>query len=64
MIFAEVAAVTTPEKDAVAKVVGVILAEPSKLTPPIVLAVVKVAAEPVVSWFSVPTVKSKVLSAS
>ena len=64
VIFAEVAAVTTPEKDAVAKVVGVISAEPSKLTPPIFLAVVKVAAEPVVSWFSVPTVKSKVLSAS
>jgi hypothetical protein len=39
---------TSPENVAVVKVVGVILALPSKLTPPIVLAVVKVAAEPVV----------------
>ena len=40
---------------------------PSKDTPPIFLAVssaVAVAALPVVSWFNVPTVKSKVLSAS
>ena len=40
------------------------LAEPSKLTPPIVLAVVNVAAEPVVFWLRVPTVKSIVPSAS
>ena len=44
-----------------------ILAEPSKDTPPIFLAVssaVAVAALPVVSWVYVPTVKSIVLSAS
>ena len=33
------------------------LAEPLKLTPPIVLAVVKVAAEPVVFWLSVGNVQ-------
>ena len=32
-----------------------IFADPSKLTPAIVLAVVNVAAEPVVSWFKVAT---------
>ena len=44
-----------------------ILADPSKETPCMVLAVssvVAVAALPVVSWFSVPTSKSKVPSAS
>jgi len=49
--LAEVATVTTPEKDAAAKVVGVMFAVPSKLTPPIVLAVssaVAVAALPVI----------------
>ena len=42
-------------------------AVPSKETPPIVLAVsnaVAVAAFPVVSWFSVPMVKSNVPSLS
>ena len=34
-----------------------ILAEPLKLTPPIVLAVVKVAAEPVVFWLRVGNVQ-------
>ena len=37
---------------------------PSNDTPCIVLAVVKVAAEPVVFWLSVATVKSSVLSES
>ena len=39
-------------------------ADPSNETPPIVLAVVNVAADPVVSWFNVPTVKSIVPSPS
>ena len=42
--MAEVAAVTAPENEAVAKVVGVIFALPSKLTPPMVLAVANVVA--------------------
>ena len=42
----------------------VIFAEPSNDVPLIVLAVVSVAADPVVFWFNVPTVKSIVLSAS
>ena len=55
---------TSSENVAAAKVVGTMLAEPSKLTPPIVLAVVSVAAEPVVFWLRVPTVKSIVPSES
>ena len=48
-------------------VFSVMFAVPSNETPEIVLALasaVAVPANPVVSWLSVPTAKSKVLSAS
>jgi hypothetical protein len=44
---------TSPLKAAPLNVVGTIAADPSKETPPIVCAVVSVAAEPVVFWFRV-----------
>jgi hypothetical protein len=44
---------TSPLKVAPPNVVGVIDDDPSKSTPPILLGVVRVAADPVVLWFRV-----------